>query len=200
MDQLHTAIIQKTNRHEKQYYFKMYTTIFIFSALIICSWFFFTGRTFISQGDGILQHYPALIYYAEYLWSIVRSLFLDHQLIVPNWDFSIGEGSDILATLHYYVIGDPFAFFSVFIPTRYMYLYYELIILLRLYLAGIAFSCLCFQTGQRNQYGILAGSMTYVFCYWALHNIVSHPYFLNPMLYMPMLIIGIEKILKKERP
>jgi uncharacterized membrane protein YfhO len=200
MDQLHTAIIQKTNRHEKQYYFKMYTTIFIFSALIICSWFFFTGRTFISQGDGILQHYPALIYYAEYLRSIVRSLFLDHQLIVPNWDFSIGEGSDILATLHYYVIGDPFAFFSVFIPTRYMYLYYELIILLRLYLAGIAFSCLCFQTGQRNQYGILAGSMTYVFCYWALHNIVSHPYFLNPMLYMPMLIIGIEKILKKERP
>lgn len=111
MDQLHTAIIQKTNRHEKQYYFKMYTTIFIFSALIICSWFFFTGRTFISQGDGILQHYPALIYYAEYLRSIVRSLFLDHQLIVPNWDFSIGEGSDILATLHYYVIGDPFAFF-----------------------------------------------------------------------------------------
>lgn len=186
--------------HAKRFYFQVYTLVFVVSALFICSWFYLTGRTFISQGDGLYQHYPALVYYAKYLRAIIRSLFFDHQLIIPNWDFSIGEGADIIETLHYYVIGDPFAFFSVFVPTRYMYLYYEAMILLRLYLSGIAFSCLCFQTGQRNRYGILAGSMAYVFCYWALYNTVAHPYFLNPLIYMPMILTGIEKMLKKERP
>ena len=194
------AINKKIKSYEKRSYFEMYTMVFIICTLFICSWFYLTGRTLISQGDGILQHYPALVYYAKYLRTIIRTLVYDHQLVIPNWDFSIGEGSDILATLHYYVIGDPFAFFSVLIPTRYMHLYYGFIILLRLYLSGITFSCLCFQTGQQNRYGILAGSISYVFCYWAMHNIVSHPYFLNPLLYMPMLIIGVEKIFRKERP
>ena len=200
MKKFHFTSSKKTEGHETRFYFQMYTIVFVICALFICSWFYLTGRTFISKGDGILQHYPALVYYAKYLRTILRNLILDHQLIIPNWDFSIGEGSDILATLHYYVIGDPFTFFSVFIPTRYMHLYYAFIILLRLYLSGIAFSCLCFQTGQQNQYGILAGSLSYVFCYWAMHNMVSHPYFLNPLLYMPMLLIGIEKIFRSERP
>ncbi len=183
----------------KRSYFKKYTILFLISVLFLCSWFLVSGKTFISRGDGILQHYPALIYYAKYLRSIFHNLFFNHQLVIPNWDFSIGEGSDILTTLHYYVIGDPFSFFSVCIPTRYMHLYYGFIILLRLYLSGIAFSCLCFQRGQKNQYGILAGSMSYVFCYWVLYNITIYPYFLNPLLFLPMLLIGVEKILKKER-
>lgn len=181
-------------------YFQLYTLLFLFTSLIIFSCFFITGRTFISHVDGELQHYPALIYYAKYLRTIFRGLLFEHRLVIPAWDFSIGMGSDILSTLHYYVIGDPFAAFCIFVPTRYMYLYYDFMILLRLYLAGIAFSCLCFKTGHRNHYGILAGSMTYVFSYWALYLTITHPYFLNPMLYMPMLLIGIEKILKKERP
>lgn len=194
------VINRKVNTNEKRFYFQLYTILFILSALFICFWFFLTGRTFISQGDGLYQHYPALVYYANYLRSIARGLLFDHQLVIPAWDFSIGEGADILETLHYYVIGDPFAFFSVLVPTQYLYLYYGAMILLRLYFSGIAFSCLCFQTGHHNQYGILAGSMTYVFCYWALYNMILHPYFLNPMLYMPMLLIGVEKMMNRQRP
>lgn len=132
--------------------------------------------------------------------SILRELITEHHLVIPSWDFNIGEGSDILETLHYYVIGDPFTVLSIFVPTRFLYLYYDGMILLRLYLAGVAFSCLCFQTGRGNKYAVLAGAMTYVFCFWALYNSARHPYFLNPMIYFPMLIMGMEKILKKERP
>lgn len=192
--------MEKIKYHEKSFYFKIYTTAFTIFALFLCTWFYFMGKTFILQGDGLTQHYPALNYYAEYLRTIIYNLLFNHKLIIPNWDFSIGEGSDILQTLHYYVIGDPFSFFSIFIPSQYMYLYYEAMILLRLYLSGIFFSYLCFETEQHNYYGILAGSMTYVFCYWALYNITRHPFFLNPLLYMPLLLIGIEKILKKKRP
>lgn len=159
---------------------------------------FIDGRTFIG-GDGWSQHYKALIYYARFLRSIAKNIIIDHRFIIPSWDFSIGEGSDILQTLHYYVIGDPFAVLSMFVPTRFMYLYYDAMILLRLYLAGIAFSFLCFYTGIKNKYAILAGAITYVFCYYGILNSTLHPFFLNPLLYFPLLILGVEILLKKGR-
>lgn len=147
-----------------------------------------------------MQHYKALVYYGRYLRAVAGEFFSGHGLVIPQWDFSIGEGSDILGTLNYYVIGDPFAFFSVFIPTRFMHFFYGATVLLRMYLAGLAFSWLCFFTGQDNRYGVLAGALTYVFCFWAILNSVRHPYFLNPLLYFPLLILGVEKLLKKRRP
>ena len=116
---------------------------------------------------------------------------------IPEWDFNIGEGSDILQTFHYYVIGDPFTLLAVFVPTRFIYLYYEVINLIKLYFSGILFSCLCFQTGKKNRFAVLAGSISYAFCYWGIYNAARHPFFLNPLIYLPMIIIGIEKIIKE---
>ena len=58
--------------------------------------------------DGWSQHFKALVYYSNYLRGILRHLIHDHRLVIPEWDFYIGEGGDILNALHYYVIGDPF--------------------------------------------------------------------------------------------
>lgn len=132
--------------------------------------------------------------------EVLKSLLVDHCFSIPQWDWTVGEGSDILTTFHYYVIGDPLCLLSVFVPTRYMWILYDFLILIRLYLSGIAFSFLCFRTGQHNRYGILAGSMTYIFCSWALLNAVKHPYFLNPLIYLPLLIIGIEELIRRKRP
>jgi uncharacterized membrane protein YfhO/putative flippase GtrA len=132
--------------------------------------------------------------------SIIKELLYHHRLVIPQWEFALGEGNDILQTLHYYVMGDPFAVCSVFVPTRFMWIYYDFMILLRLYLAGIAFSCLCFYTKKDiGRYAVMAGAMTYVFCYWALLNVNRHPYFLNPMLYFPLIVLGIEKILQEKK-
>lgn len=109
----------------------------------------FTGTSFIWEHDGWMQHYKALVYYSRYLRQIFYSIFCEHQLNIPAWDFNIGEGNDIIATLHYYVIGDPFTVFSVFVPEAFMYVYYAAILILRMYLAGIAFSVLCFKTGEQ---------------------------------------------------
>jgi len=44
--------------------------------------------------------------------------------VLPQWNFSLGYGGDILTTLHYYVIGDPLDLLSIACPTRYaVYLY-----------------------------------------------------------------------------
>lgn len=181
-------------------YFVLYTVLFAFMCCVVFCWYFLASRTFIWQSDGWTQHYKALVYYAEYMRSVVRRLFLEQRFDLPEWDFVFGEGNDILQTLHYYVIGDPFAVFSVLVPTRFLWIYYDIMILLRLYLSGIAFSCLCFYTRKNiGRYAAMAGALTYVFCYWAIRNANRHPYFLNPMLYFPLIILGVEKILRKER-
>ncbi len=186
--------------HGKKGYFLAYTVLFSVTTFIVFSWYFLKGRTLIWNSDGWTQHYKALVCYSRYLRSIARELFINHQFILPEWDFSIGEGSDVLGTLHYYVIGDPFAILSAFVPVRFLHLYYNSMILLRLYLAGAAFSCLCFGTGHKSRIAILAGSITYVFCYWGIYNAARHPYFLNPMIYLPLMILGIEKIFQKGKP
>lgn len=191
---------KKPKLSERQTYYLAYTVCFFISASLVFSWYFLKNKTFIYHADGWDQHYKALVYYGKYLRNIIKGLLFRHELVIPQYDFSIGEGSDILQTLHYYVIGDPFSVFSVFFPTRLMYLYYDLSVLLRMYLSGIAFSSLCFQTGRKSRYAILAGAMTYVFCYWALNSAARHSFFLNPMLYLPLLVIGIEKIMKGKRP
>lgn len=169
-----------TKKGKRQYYLS-YSLVFAVAAMIVYCWYFAAGRTFIWNGDGWVQHFKALVYYARYLRAIILELVSSHRLVIPEWDFCIGEGSDILQTFHYYVIGDPFAFFSVLVPVRFMHLYYDGMILLRLFLAGVMFSILCFESGCRSRYGVLAGSLSYVFCFWAVFNTARHPFFLNPM-------------------
>lgn len=184
----------------KRKYFIQYTILFAAACLLVFSWYFLTGRTFIWRDDGWNQHYKALAYYARYLRGVIGGILKEHRLIFPAWDFAVGEGSDILQTLHYYVIGDPFAVFSVFVPEQYLYHYYDAAILLRLYAAGVSFSVLCFETGRRGRSAVLAGAVTYVFCQWAVFNAARHPYFINPMIYLPLMICGIERVLKKRKP
>lgn len=183
------------------HYFFQYTVLFIIVCFLVFCWYFLTGRTLINITDGWDQHYKALVYYAKYMRSIIRELLFNHRFVFPEWEFSFGEGNDVLQSMHYYVVGDPFAIFSVFVPTRFIWIYYNFMILFRMYLSGIAFSYLCFYTKKDiSKYAVMAGTLSYVFCYWAILNANRHPYFLNPMLYFPLIILGIEKILRNEKP
>lgn len=188
------------SRDTKKHYFFSYTMLFVFAVLVLFAPFYLTGHTLIWNMDAWSQHYRALIYYAEYLRSLVRGFFSGGPGGIPVYDFSFGEGNDLLGALHYYVIGDPFTFFSVFVPTRFLHVYYDIMMIVRLYVSGISFSCLCFQTGKKRGYAVLAGAFAYVFCYWGIHNVAKHPYFLNPMIFFPLLIAGVEKVLQKQKP
>lgn len=186
-----------TSRQKKNYFF-LYTLLF--AALVPVAYSAFAGRTFIKDGDGFVQHYRALVYYSKWLRQIVETLFTEHRLVLPEWEFSLGFGGNILTTLHYYAIGDPLNLLSVFVPERFMMLFYCILILVRSYLAGIAFSCLAIYLGKRNPYGILAGACTYVFSHYILLIGTRHPFFANPMIYFPLVILGVEKIFRREKP
>lgn len=190
-------------------YFLLYTLTFILLCAIVYGYFLSAGKSFINNtpdndGDGLIQHYTALCYYATYLRDIIKTLLFQHKFIIPEWSFSIGYGSNILTTLHYYVIGDPFALLSVFVPTKYMPYFYSFMIIFRMYCAGLAFSAYSFHMVNNkkyyNNYAVLAGAIVYVFCMYGLSSGIKHPYFINPMVFFPLLLLGAEKTMKKQSP
>jgi uncharacterized membrane protein YfhO len=72
-------------------------------------------------------------------------------------------------------------------------------ILLRMYLAGAAFLVYARKMKKRD-FGSILGALVYVFCGFVFRLGLRHPFFINPMIYLPLLFLGIEKIYKKERP
>lgn len=170
-----------------------YTVIFAAVSMACFSFYFILGKTFFTTGDGRSQHIAALIYYGKYLRSIFYTLFTQGKLAIPQWDFNLGFGADIIQTLHYYVIGDPFSFLSVFFSPEKTPILYTINIFLRLYCIGLAFFAYC-KYHNFDKYSSFCGAFVYIFCGFTFYCAVRHPYFVNPMIWLPLLLIGIDKI------
>lgn len=192
--------LQNKNGNMKKYYL-IYTAVFAVTAVLVFSVFIANKKSFIQLGDGFDQHYRALIYYGQYLRQIVKNLLYNHKLVIPQWSFSLGLGNDVITTMSYYVLGDPLNLLSVFFrPQQTQYLYCALVIV-RFYLSGIAFSYFFMNKNKgSDRYGVLVGALTYAFCGFAIHSAIKHPYFTNPMIYMPLILAGVDKIIDKKRP
>jgi len=176
----------------KRKYYLLYTFIFIIMILVVFCLFIFNNKSFVWESDGLNQHYRALLYYSQWLKSIVKTLLVDHQLVIPTYSFSIVYGS--------YAIGDPLNILAIFIPIKYMIYFYSILILVRFYLSGLTFSLFCYYKKDKYNYNsisMLIGSFVYAFCGYALYAGIRHPYFMNPMIYFPLVLLGEEKILNK---
>ena len=164
----------------------LYTLIFAAAALGMAMWVVLSGKSTIWSADGIQQHYPALIYYSEWLKNGMNL-----------WDFSIGFGSDVLTSLNYYCIGDPLALICAFFNADNMHICYTLLIVLRLYLSGLAFLGVCSRFKLESVPSI-AGALMYSLCCYGVYVSMRHPFFVNAMIYLPLIIWGMEKLLHRE--
>lgn len=194
----------RLSRHRALIYILCYTALFCACAAGVFCWFALRGKSLIWVGpsgdlDGISQHYIALGYYGSYLRGIVRNLFATGHLSVPMIDLSIGMGQDVVSTLSYYVIGDPLTLTAFFVPREYTEYLYNFLILFRLYLAGLSFSLFAGHIKRNNRYFTLISSMIYVFCAYSLFA-MRHPYFLNPLIYLPLILLGAEHIFENKKP
>ncbi len=197
-------ILTKINEDyvESRVYYTMYTLVFVVMCVSVFWYFIRTGKSFVevSDGtayDGLTQHYTFFSYYGRYLREIVFNVLRSHSLSIPTFDFNIGFGEDIVTTLSYYVMGDPFSFLAIFAPMKYAEYLYNALILLRIFLAGVSFSAYCRYHGQRSLY-TLGGALIYVFSGTTLYSAVYHPYFMNPLIWMPLIFIAVDKILCKK--
>jgi len=191
--------INKKNVVNEKKYYMLYTLIFCVLALVVFFPFIKENKSFIWKSDGINQHFQAVQYFGEYIRGIIKEFLISGKVIFPMWDLKVGAGLDIISSLNYYAIGDPLNLMYLITPSRYTEYMYEFLIILRLYLSGITFSLYASKM-KKEKYCILLGSFIYVFCAFSLRASVRHPFFINPMIYFPLILIGIEKIFRKEKP
>lgn len=186
-------------RSKKHSYYLKYSLLFLALALFI--WYFYRiqNKTLINEGgDGLRQYYRSLLYYSSYYRKILRNVFIDRNLVIPQWDYVIGEGNDILWTFHYYGINDPINLLSIFFNSNNLYIFYDISVFLRLYLAGIAFSEFCFYLKKQNGIAVLSGALLYTFSGFAVSSLYGHIYFINVLIYFPLVILGIEHIIEED--
>lgn len=186
------------NRKKQRQYYLSYTILFIIISGVMTLLFWLSDRSFVWAKDGAAQHYPTLVYIHHFLVEFVENL-LQGRFVVPMMDFTIGEGMDVLTTLNYYGFGDPLTLTALFCPEKHLEILYGVLIFVRLYLTGIFFSFFCFSKKQEQWVAVLVGALVYVFCGYGLYASVRHPFFVNGMMYLPLYLLGIERIIQKRK-
>lgn len=184
----------------KRYYLK-YSILFICFAGLIAYFYYSQGKSMAHYTtDGFRQHFRALVYISNYFKEILNNIFVNKTFVIPQWDFAIGEGSDLLEALHYYSLGDPIDLLGIFVPTNRMYLFYDFSIFFRMYVSGIGLSELCFYTIKKETgVGIMCGALLYAFSSYALCVSGTHIYFLNACMYLPLVLLGVEHVFKSNK-
>ncbi|GEK91419.1 YfhO family protein [Alkalibacterium kapii] len=169
----------------------VYTGLFLVMTGLIYSYFIYTQTSFIWENDGFTQHYQLFLDYITKIRTWVS------EGTVTLWDWHIGLGADVLYSYGYYVIGDPFVYLGLLFPSHLMELGYHLLILLRIWAIGISF--LFFLGSQRiSHHAGLAAAIAYAFTHFVIFNVTRHPFFLLPLIWYPLLCLGIERLLKNK--
>lgn len=181
----------------KKEYFVIYTAIFLVLVLLIYSPYFSSGKTFIWRNDGRLQHYPFMIFYSQTLRQIVENIISGH-FSIPLFTLNVGLGDDIIGLLGSNGALDPLYLLTFWAPFKYSEYAYDFLAIFRVYLAGVSFSCLCFYL-KKEKLNTLIGSVVYCFSGYVFLCSMRHPYYINPMIFLPIIIMGVEKILRREK-
>lgn len=187
--------IKREQRDVKKpiFYGVLYSASFLMLLFIIFSVFKESGKSFVWKIDGLNQHYPIFQYYSDLLKNLVQGKEM------PMVDFRVGMGFDVITTLSYYAIGDPLSLLLVFANSENMEEFYRFLILFRFYLAGGSFLLYCFYR-KKDGFASVMGALIYVFCGYMFYAGPRHPCFINPMIYLPLLFMGVEQVLKKKNP
>jgi uncharacterized membrane protein YfhO len=171
----------------------LYTCSFLILLPFVFFPFIAEGKSFVWYIDGLGQHYPMLLYYG----NLLKDILLGKGF--PMVSFNLGLGFDTITTLHYYVLGDPITLLSLFIRPENAVFLYGTLILFRFYLSGICFIIFS-KYWKRDGMGVFLGALIYVFCGYSFFAGVRHPFFLNSMIYLPLVLIGLEQVLRRKKP
>lgn len=191
MKLIHKGVIRDKKKSGESKWLLIYSFTFFVMCIIIFSPFILKKKTLVSYADGYNQYLPAYIYTGRYLRHLPEEIIRRHQ--IPQFDFSIGFGDDIIGTLNYYGFGSVFTLTSVFVPPAYASIGYSLTILLRFYLAGIAFSLLA-KKQMKSTVSMLVGALFYAFQGYALYYSTIFSAFGDVLVFFPLCLLGIDSI------
>ena len=177
-------------------YWRCYTIAFLIALAGTLLVYFVNLRSFMWGVDGLEQYYPYFVYEGQLIREVVGGLLAGQGLQIPLWSFQLGFGTDIPSTLD--VFFDPLNLLSGLCPEQYSEYLFQLLIVVRFYLAGVTFSMLALRFSP-SRFAVLAGALLYVFCGTSFEAFLW-PGSMWPMILFPLLLLGVEKIIAGERP
>lgn len=178
----------------KNYYFT-YTIVFAIFFLTAFAAFFINGKGLVWRTDGLLQHYPNLLYLRKWAEEVYTNIFTLGKYEIPMWDMTLGEGGSVLNVLSF----RPLYWLSLLCPVNKLEYYYWFRVVISVYLSGISFSLFC-KKFKRLDFACLIGSIVYIFSGFILCYAFKHAFFIEFTILLPLILLGTEKILRKESP
>lgn len=185
------------NRKQKLKYFFTYTAFFgVIFFLCFGVYFKNYNKSFFRVTDGLEQHYIIFMNCGKWLREIFKNIFINHSFVIPLWNNGIGYGADILTSNGAYY-PDVFNWLSMFIPSRFSELGFNIVLILKFYVAGLAFSYFGFYKKQ-SFWAVLTGTIIYVFS-GVMYVAFIESFFMNPMYILPIVMVGVDKLLREKK-
>lgn len=195
---------QRIQRFKEKYnnsnIFIKYTIIFFFVMLIGLLPIEVKNGSFLFSGlftsrvagiDGLKQH---LIFMSDFINHFKENIFSGLSL----FRYDIGLGSDMINHYTYYSLFDPLMIVAYIIPLKHVEISYYILIILRLYLTGVAGILLARKLDIKKHSALLTVGILFVFNVAVLFSAFRHPMFVNGPMYFALIIYGYEKLKKGE--
>ena len=175
-------------RRRFAFYALHYTAVFLIICFFVFRSFSRAGVSFVWNSDGRGQHLARLLYLSKTFREALTSLLSGDGWTFPLYDFRSAYTAIDLQ------IGFPQILAILFPPDK-IDVFYNLLVLSGYYMSGLTFSVLGFYFRRRPP-AVLAGAISYAFCGFVLFTGVRHPHFIVAMWFLPLLVIGAEKVLR----
>ena len=152
-------------------------------------------NSFVMVGDCYSGYYSVLAYISFYIRQFIPNLL--HGKIIM-YETAIGFGDDIIGTLNWSGLGDIFLFPVALFPKEYTSYAFSLVVVLKLFFSGLTFLFYGRSKKLENR-SLFIGTFMYVFCYYAVGMGLTALNFSTPMVYLPLIIYGIDSIINDSK-
>lgn len=174
--------------------------LLVFSLLFSIFWtgtnivLFYTGKSLIVRDDSVAVFYETLMYRKTLFQEVLTNIIKHHRFSIPWVNYNLTGDNNLFR-----IIGHEFSDVVLwFVPQKYFECAFNIVIIWRIWLAGLTFSIYGIKMGNRRCYTLL-GSLVYVFSGYPMIVAYAQPPFIS-MLYMaPLLFLGVEEILQKKK-
>ncbi len=175
----------------KQKVWIWYSILFAGVGILIFLPFAMYGKTLLWNSDGYLQYYPILVKVKQIITDLIQGKGISF------WSWDTGLGADTIGN-YALVLCDPFCWLAAFFPNQYLDIAYSIIIILKLYSAGLVmFGFLKYH--NKKDFVALLSAVGYAFCTWGL-IVFRHEFFLNQLILFPLIIWGVDRVDNKKSP
>lgn len=196
LDAFATKLLHAEARLCKKGCYRAYTHLFAPFALLVLGALLVAKRGLIWSVDGLSQYYLFFVYEGQWLHDIVSNLLSGNGIQIPLWEWTCGYGADIPTTFDVFL--DPLNLVSAVTPESLSEWVFQLLVVIRLWLAGLAFICYA-QTRGENRTGTVLGALLYALGGSGL-TVVRWSSGLHALILFPVVLAGAERILAGKKP